>query len=294
VFIIFRERRAGMSDDAFGATVAKRRLARRLTVLRLNTGYTANHVCDILNWGRGKVGRFEANQWKRPEMSDIRDLVRIYEAADSVREEIEELAARARVRPWWRDYGEIFDDDFPGYENDATLIRVYMPLVIPGLLQTQAYMEALLKTGPRSPAFRRKAVQSRLRRQEILDRPDGTAPRLSVVIAEACLLYRWGMHSDRREQIEHLAGMSRRHNIELRIQRFDDGPPTGIYSMVSIFDFPDDEPPLVFVENDYAVEEVSKDESVRGYIQSFERAADAALEPSDATAYLDKLAKRME
>src|SRR5205809_2309026 len=32
-----------------------------------------SHVCDMLNWGRGKVGRFEANQWKRPEMSDIRE-----------------------------------------------------------------------------------------------------------------------------------------------------------------------------------------------------------------------------
>ncbi|HUN35574.1 MAG TPA: helix-turn-helix transcriptional regulator [Trebonia sp.] len=283
-----------MSDDAYGATVAKRRLARRLTELRLNTGYTANHVCDILNWGRGKVGRFEANQWKRPEMSDIRDLLRIYEVEDAVRQEIEELATRSRARPWWRDYGEIFDDDFPGYENDATHIRVYMPLVLPGLLQNQAYMEALLKTGPRSPAFRRKAVQARLRRQEILDRPEPAAPRLSAVITEASLLYRWGMHDDRREQIEHLAEMSRRRTIELRIQRFDDGPPTGIYSMVNIFDFPDDEPPLVFVENDYAVEEVSKEESVRGYIQSFERAADSALEPADTTVYLDKLTKRME
>jgi len=283
-----------VSDDAYGATVAKRRLARRLTELRLNTGYTANHVCDILNWGRGKVGRFEANQWKRPEMSDIRDLLRIYEVEDAVRQEIEDLATRSRARPWWRDYGEIFDDDFPGYENDATYIRVYMPLVLPGLLQTQAYMEALLKTGPRSPAFRRKAVQARLRRQEILDRPEPAAPRLSAVITEASLLYRWGMHGDRREQIEHLAEMSRRHTIELRIQRFDDGPPTGIYSMVNILDFPDDEPPLVFVENDYAVEEVSKEESVRGYIQSFERAADSALEPADTTVYLDKLTKRME
>jgi len=283
-----------VSDDAYGATVAKRRLARRLTELRLNTGYTANHVCDILNWGRGKVGRFEANQWKRPEMSDIRDLLRIYEVEDAVRQEIEDLATRSRARPWWRDYGEIFDDDFPGYENDATNIRVYMPLVLPGLLQTQAYMEALLKTGPRSPAFRRKAVQARLRRQEILDRPEPAAPRLSVVISEASLLYRWGMHDDRREQIEHLAEMSRRRTIELRIQRFEDGPPTGIYSMVNIFDFPDDEPPLVFVENDYAVEEVSKEESVRGYIQSFERAADAALEPADTTVHLDKLTKRME
>ena len=138
-----------MSDDAYGATVAKRRLSRRLAELRGASGYTANHVCDILNWGRGKVGRFEANQWKRPEMSDIRDLIRIYEIEGAEREEIEELAVSCRVRPWWREYGEIFDNEFPGYENDATSIRVYMPLVLPGLLQTPAYMEAQLKSGPR-------------------------------------------------------------------------------------------------------------------------------------------------
>jgi hypothetical protein len=283
-----------MSDDAYGATVAKRRLSRRLTELRGTTGYTANHVCDILNWGRGKVGRFEANQWKRPEMSDIRDLVRIYEIDGAERDEIEELAVRSRVRPWWREYGEIFDNEFPGYENDASAIQVYMPLVLPGLLQTAAYMEAQFKSGPRPPAWRRKAIAARLRRQEILERADGTAPRLSVVITEASLLYRWGMHGDRREQIEHLAGMSKRRNVDLRIQRFDDGPPTGLFSMVNIFDFPDGEPSLVFVETDYSIEEVSAPDAVRGYIQSFERACDAALEPGDTTVYLEKLAKRME
>jgi hypothetical protein len=282
-----------MSDDAYGATVAKRRLSRRLAELRGTTGYTANHVCDILNWGRGKVGRFEANQWKRPEMSDIRDLIRIYEIEGAEADEIEELAVRSRVRPWWREYGEVFDNEFPGYENDAQRISAYMPLVVPGLLQTEAYMEAQFKAGARAPAWRRKAVRTRLRRQEILDRVDGTAPHLSVVITEASLRYRWGMHGDRREQIEHLAELGKRRNVDLRIQRFDDGPPTGL-SMVNILDFPDDEPSIVFVETDYSVEEVSAPDRVHGYIQSFERACDAALEPEDTAVYLETLAKRME
>ena len=283
-----------MGDDAYGATIAKRRLSRQLAEFRITAGFTANHVCGTLNWGRGKVGRFEANQWKRPEMSDIRDLVRIYQLDGAQRAEIEDLAVRCRVRPWWREYGEIFDNEFPGYENDATSIRVYMPLVLPGLLQTPAYMEAQLKTGPRSQAWRRRAAEARMRRQQILARTDGTAPRLSVVITEASLLYRWGTHEDRREQIEHLAAMSRRPGVELRIQRFEDGPPTGIYSMVNIFGFPGDEPPVVFVETDYCVDEVSKPESVSGYIQSFERARDAALEPADTAVYLEMLASRME
>src|SRR5260370_35328586 len=167
-----------MADDAYGATIAKRRLSRRLTELRVATGYTANHVCDILNWGRGKVGRFEANQWKRPEMSDIRDLLRIYDAPAGVQDELEELAIRARARPWWRDYPEIFDNEFPGFENDASRIRVFMPLILPGLLQKPAYVEALMRAGSRPPAWRERALQTRLRRQGILRRPAAPLPEL--------------------------------------------------------------------------------------------------------------------
>src|SRR5450755_4738701 len=190
-----------MTDDAYGATIAKRRLSRRLAELRVATGYTANHVCDILNWGRGKVGRFEANHWKRPEMSDIRDLLRIYEAPPGVPEELEELAIRARALPWWRDYPEIFDNEFPGFENDATRIRVFMPLILPGLLQTPDYVDALVRTGARSPAWRRRAVETRLRRQEILNRADDTLPELKAVITEASLMYRWGSRAERRDQV---------------------------------------------------------------------------------------------
>jgi hypothetical protein len=283
-----------MADDAYGATIAKRRLARLLTEARENTGYTANNVCDILNWGRGKVGRFEANQWKRPEMSDIRDLVRIYELPDSGKEEIEELAVKARARAWWRDVADIFDSEFPGYENDATTIQVFMPLILPGLLQVPPYTEALLHAGPRPPAWRRKSLEARQRRQEILDRADGTAPKFSAVITEASLLYRWGAREDRRQQIEHLIDLSARRSLDLRIQRFEDGPPAGIVSMVNIFGFRDDEPSIVFLETDYAIEEVSKPDSVDRYTESFERASDAALEPADTTGYLEHLARRLE
>ena len=169
-----------------------------------------------------------------------------------------------------------------------------MPLVLPGLLQIPAYTEALMRAGPRPPAYRRRALESRHRRQEVLDRTDGSAPMFSAVITEASLLYRWGMREDRREQIEHLVHLSKRRNVQLHIQRFEDGPPTGIVSMVNILGFRDDEPSLVFLETDYSVEEVNKPESVHGYIESFERACDAALEPAPTTGYLEHLAKRME
>ncbi|HEX3390749.1 MAG TPA: helix-turn-helix transcriptional regulator [Streptosporangiaceae bacterium] len=283
-----------MSDDAYGATVAKRRLALRLIQLRQASGHTANHVCDLLNWGRGKVGRFEANQWKRPEMSDIRDLARVYGVGETEAEELEQLAAQARARPWWRDYPDVFENEFPGFENDASHIRIFMPLVLPGLLQTQEYMAVVLRAGSRPPSFVRRAIEARMRRQEILQRTDGRAPRLAAVITEASLMYRWGSKGDRREQIEHLATLSREPGIDLRIQRFADGPPTGMHSMVNIFDLPGEESRLVYLETDVAIHEVSKREEVESYVHGFSRAQDAALEPGDTTAYLKYLAEQLE
>jgi hypothetical protein len=284
-----------MSDDAYGATVAKRRLSRRLTELRRASGYTANNVCDLLDWGRGKVGRFEANHWKRPEMSDIRDLLRVYGAGDDVRDEIEELAVRARARAWWRDYSDVYENEFPGFENDATLIRVFMPLLLPGLLQTRDYTEAVMRVGSRPPAFRRRMAETRQLRQQILDRTGGNAPELIAVITEASLMYRWGTRQERLEQTEHLIELSRRKsNVRLHIQRFADGPPVGMHSMVNIFDLPEGEPSIVFAETDYAIDEVTSPEAVSNYVESFTRACDAALEPDDTVAYLVQLAEQLE
>src|ERR1700744_1090792 len=269
-------RPAVMTDDAYGATIAKRRLSERLAELRIGSDYTANHVCDILNWGRGKVGRFEANQWKRPEMSDVRDLLRIYGVSGGAADEVEELAMKARARPWWRDFPEIFDSEFPRYENDATSIGVFMPLILPVLLQTEAYVEA------------------QLRRQDILDRTDGPAPRFTAVITEASLLYRWGTQGDRQEQMGRLIELARYPHVQLRIQRFVDGPPTGGFSMVNLFGVDGQAPSLVFVETDYAIEEVNKRDAVNGYVQSFGRAADGALDPGDTVDYLEHLATQLE
>jgi len=283
-----------MSEDAYGATIAKLRLARRLTELRLAAGYTANHVCDMLNWGRGKVGRFEANQWKRPEMSDIRDLLRFYEADEYASREIEALALQARVRPWWRDYQDIFDNEFPGFEADASRIRVFLPLVIPGLLQTADYIDAVMRSSGKSPAWRRRATEARLRRQQLLERDKKTLPQLQAVITEASLLYRWGSRAERRDQLLHLAEMGERPGVHLHLQRFADGPPPGLFSAVQIFDYDGGEASLVFTEHDHGIQEVSDAEYMNSYVEAFDRAVDVALEPRDTDVYLKQLSERLE
>lgn len=281
-------------SNAYGATIAKRRLARRLGELRLASGYTANQVCDRLNWGRGKVGRFEANQWVRPEMSDIRDLLRIYGADNELGKDLEDLAALARTRAWWREYSDIFDNEFAGYEDDAARISTYMPLLLPAYLQTPAYMEAQMRLATRSSSWRNRAVGARLRRQEIFERKDGTAPELVAVFTEAALMYRWGSQAERRAQIEHLIEMSRRPGIELRLLRFDDGPHPGMCGPINLFDFPGDEPSVAYIETDFDVREVIKPREIDAYIEVFKQARAAALEPPATTAHLKQLAESLE
>jgi transcriptional regulator with XRE-family HTH domain len=281
--------------DAFGPTVAKRRLSRRLAELRIKNGYTANQVCDKLNWGRGKVGRFEANAWKRPEMSDVRDLLRIYEVSPAEREDLEDLAVLARARRWWREYGDVFgDSEYPGFEEDAVRICVYMPLILPGLLQTEAYIGAQAEVGTQSAEWQERTLQARMRRQEILNRDGSARPELIAVVTEASLMYRWGSQAQRREQVEHLVSMSRQPGVQVRLLRFEDGPHPGMSSLISIFDFPGDEPSMVYLENDAGIREVSSSSEVGPFAGLFGRIRDAALGEAATTAHLKHLAETLE
>lgn len=286
-----------MADDGYGAIVAKRRLARRLAVLRTRAGLSLNDANDKLGWSRGRLERFERNDWRLPDPSHVRDLARIYQVSDGELEELEELVSRARERVWWRDYEEVFgkDNEFAGFENDAARISVYMPLVLPGLLQTRAYAQALLAFGPRSHQWQERALDARLRRQHILSRADSTVPRLVAVITEASLMYRWGTPEDRRAQVEHLAEVSRRPSVELRLLGFADGPYRGVVSPFNIFDFADDEDPSVaYLETDIALQKVAKPEDIRFYKETFAHIHRAGLAPTATRNHLDKLAESME
>jgi hypothetical protein len=284
-----------VAGEAYGATVAKRRLAHALLDWRKRTGDTANQVCDRLTWGRGKVGRFEANQWVRPEMSDVRDLLRHYRVPAEDAAELESWAQLARQRAWWREYGDVFDSvEFPGFEADAARISVYMPLVLPGLVQTPDYIDAHMSAGSREPGWRERSREARLRRQRILDRDDGTAPELHAVITEASLRYRWGTRSARRAQISHLAQLAHRPGVDLRLLRFIDGPHPGMSSLINIFEFPDErDQTMVFLENDVSIQEAPA-QDVTAYVDIFRSISSVALDPDGTREYLDRMAKNAD
>jgi Domain of unknown function (DUF5753) len=109
---------------------------------------------------------------------------------------------------------KVFSNEFAGFENDAARISVYMPLVLPGLLQTPAYMKAQLATGPWSPRWRERALEARLRRQQILDRAD-VAARFKPSRPDHALTSR----HPKKSAFSARHGKASPHNHEIRVPR---------------------------------------------------------------------------
>ncbi len=98
-------------------------------------------------------------------------------------------------------------DRFPGWfgkwhqaEQEAATLRWYEPLVVPGLLQTEAYARAVL-------IGNQAAVDARLARQAVLHREDPLPPVLRCVIDEGVLHRPVGGPEVMRDQLMHLVNV---------------------------------------------------------------------------------------
>jgi hypothetical protein len=90
--------------------------------------------------------------------------------------------------------------------------------LIPGLLQTGAYAAAVERTSPLglSESQIAERVDVRLARQEVLWR-DPDPLQLVVVVPESVLREAVGGPAVMLDQLDHLAGMCRRRNVDIRI-----------------------------------------------------------------------------
>ncbi|MEV5414014.1 helix-turn-helix transcriptional regulator [Thermopolyspora sp. NPDC052614] len=94
-------------------------------------------------------------------------------------------------------------------EQEAITLRWYEPLVVPGLLQTQAYARAILLGN-------QELVNARLDRQAVLHREEPAPPVLRCVIDEGILHRPVGGPEVMREQLLHLvSAVSPRLSIQV-------------------------------------------------------------------------------
>lgn len=208
-----------------GPTLRRRRLGTELKRCREKAGLTQEAVSRQFEWHAAKVTRIEtARVAVTPR--DVKDLLTLYGVADpEYREALMALARTSRERTWWTDYRDIMrPGNFIGLEAEATSMRTWEPILLPGLLQTEAYIRALMQAGRTtdSPAQMERRVALRLTRQARLRAPVNPLV-LTAVIDESAVRRVVGGSEVMNDQRKHLIEAAQLPNVTLRILPFDAG-----------------------------------------------------------------------
>ena len=119
-------------------------------------------------------------------------------------------------------------EDWLNAEREATTLRIWQPLLVPGLLQTADYARALFLGGLLNPSEDAidQLVAARLARQSIFDRPD--PPNLWIVLDEAVLHRLIGTPKTMYDQLLQVADMSMRSYICAQVVPASTGAHAGL------------------------------------------------------------------
>jgi hypothetical protein len=223
-----------------GPTMRRRRLGAELRKCREEAGLTQDAVSRQFEWHAAKVTRIEtARVAVTPR--DVKDLLALYGVKDEAyREALMELARQSRQRTWWTDYRDLMrPGNFVGMEAEASAVREWEPIVMPGLLQTERYMRALMRTGRPSDTTEKidRRVALRLTRQARLTAQPPL--RLHAIIDESVLHRSVGGKDVMQEQLRRLLDASELPNVNIQILAFDTGEHLYMGGPATLLEFPD-------------------------------------------------------
>ncbi|MER6996945.1 helix-turn-helix transcriptional regulator [Streptomyces sp. NPDC000410] len=274
-------------------TVRRRRLGQELRRLRELKGMTAEEVAERLLVSQSKISRLE-NGRRSISQRDVRDLCGVYEVEDHrIVDSLMQMAKDSRQQGWWHAFGDIPYSVYIGLETDAASLRVYEPQIVPGLLQTREYAEALI-TGalPESPVSEvEKRVQVRMRRQERVATPDGPL-RLWAVVDEAALHRVVGNKQLMREQLEHLIEQSQLPHVTVQVLPFSMGAHPGITGHYAVLEFPDaSDSSVVYIEGVTSDLYLEKANDVHKYTVMYEHLRAQALNVDQTREFIEDVAK---
>ena len=238
--------------DWGGPTVRRMLVGAQLRRLRTDLGLSRAEAAEAIRASEWKIHRLENGQVRFKER-DLADLLTLYGVTDPDQvEELLVLAADANTPGWWQRYGDVLPVWFRNYvdlEAAATLIRTYEGQFIPGLLQTDDYVRALVHGAHLEDSNDEvgRRVRLRMARQTLLTREQ--PPRLWAVVDEAALRRPVGGPEIMRAQLERLLEASKLPNVTLQILGFGAGAHPAMGSSFSILRFPEELPDLVYLEH---------------------------------------------
>jgi transcriptional regulator with XRE-family HTH domain len=135
-------------------------------------------------------------------------------------------------------------------EERATVLRWWESLVVPGLLQTEAYARAMIRAGRPgdSDAEIEQLVTARIARQGIWEREKPPPPMLFAVLGEAVLRQRVGDAEIMREQLGRLLEAADNPRITVQVMPFAGGAHPGLLGPFVVASF-DNGPDAAYLDN---------------------------------------------
>ncbi|MGW4056162.1 helix-turn-helix domain-containing protein [Streptomyces sp. NPDC004779] len=246
-----------MSEPRSAPTVGQVVLGRRLQDLRERSGLKREEAAKVLHVAPATVRRMETAEVAL-KIPYVQLLLKTYGITDAEAEAFVALAEEANLPGWWQRFHDVLPGWFSMYvslEGAASLIRAYEPQFVPGLLQTEGYARAILRSGAvggGGDAAREEDIDRhvalRMERQSLLTRED--APRFWVIMDETVFRRPIGDGPEvMRDQLDRLLEASELPNVTLQIAEFASGHHPGTYGPFVLFRFAMPElPDMVYSE----------------------------------------------
>lgn len=272
----------------------RRQLARTLRALREGTGLTIDKVAEMIETSPSTISRIETAQ-VGVRTRDVKALLDIYKVNEAQRDELLELARKSRQQPWWYEYHqEVPSATLADYESEATFIRQYSALILPGILQTGEYAREVIRAIRHDAEAEelKQRLEFRMHRQRLLAQKG--APDYWLILDEAALRRPVARPAVMRAQMQRLIDVSALPNVTLQVLPFAAGPHAGLDGEFTLLSFSDPaEPDLVYIENsggDLFLEDIDRTERYR---LIFSHLQAAALNPVESIRILTDLQQHL-
>lgn len=265
---------------------------------RNKAGYKLTDAGEYLQMDFTTLGRFERGT-HRIRRSYVKDLIDFYGISDErTREALLKLNEDSWRRDWWEGDTSDLDVAFIDYtwlEARSSSISIFEPMLLPGLLQTREYTDAVMAhgTGPEAePEQRERLAELRVARQRILDGPEPT--RLSAVIEEAPLRRPVGSKKVRAAQLRHLIEVGRQEHIDIKVLPMSVGWHVGVAGPFRLFEMPDPYPDVAYIEHLVGRTFLEDEAKVDQYRDAYDWLYRCALNPRETVSHIQKVLKELE
>lgn len=286
-----------MTETPRSPTVWRRWLALELTRLRREAGLEQKDVAKALRCTTTKVSYLENAE--RPVV--VRDLdevlLPLYRVPEQRWPSYLQAAKDSRQKGWWERYDGTAIPEwlslYIGLEQGAEQLRIYDAQLITGILQTEAYANAVVRRGTAELDEGQIAsrVEFRSSRTTALTR-ESDSLRLWVVLDEAALRRVVGSREIMRAQLDHLADVAEQAKVRIQVLPFEHGAHPGMQGPFTVLDFPwTTDPGLVYIEHRSGALYLEEPAEIKEHTVAFEHLSAHALRPDESVTMIRNVAK---